>query len=623
MIIKFYKIPDIFLDSENYMNMYLSHASTRLEGYKLYEFNSTAYYPSFYKDSIVLNLDQISTLDNTPNYISLNNFVGGMSNKSFTNYYYIRNIEYVNANNYKFYLEMDVITTYFFDYDIKYAQFNRKHIDRWVYEAPSTVRNKNYIRENVSEYDEYEIESITKTVPSQYYLLCKFSNEQAAWFVDLQTEIAPRFKFSDNNIITEPIMFLLIPFLNLTNANDTFTFTITNTYDPSASVTKTFNMIAHYANLRTLLSSPYVLDCCVVSDIDIGTVNIDKTNNVISQTRGETTPYPNLSTLYYMTQIISGATVDNNIYSVPVIVLNSNDYKMKFDKQVKIPFKKNTTGLQTNYSPDYEPALFDINYIEYKYGDSNYKCSIPLYELKCKSEGYLYFYNKCNFQDGARIYAIDENYQLNYDLVSNNKYNSFIISNSKEVIEMTNDAWKDYLSKNMGSLTLGLFGNMITGGLGAAITGFGPLGAALGAIASPIAKGTQLINKDFQPDTLKQGNQWFTDAHFNMFQRYLIVEKVFDFDRCGRYYQKFGNKVNTEFYKTNAHDFSQEINNRYYFNFFSLKDYTYEYNGIISNDIRNKIKEILTTGIRLWNMYNVNDLNFDYKYDNVERSVVQ
>lgn len=192
-----------------------------------------------------------------------------------------------------------------------------------------------------------------------------------------------------------------------------------------------------------------------------------------------------------------------------------------------------------------------------------------------------------------------------------------VINQTANSLPLTSDAYLNYMTANAHQTKTQLAMAAVQGAIGgiyggtAGVVG-GAIASTAGTILSEVAKRKDLKNI---PDTVRNlGNNIsfdLADENVNLcFVMYSLPDTVLK--RVGDYFAMYGYKCN-ELKVPN-------LKSRYYYNY--IRTAGCNIKGNISRNDINKIAAIYDKGITVWHMSNANVTPLDYKYDNVEMSLL-
>ena len=228
----------------------------------------------------------------------------------------------------------------------------------------------------------------------------------------------------------------------------------------------------------------------------------------------------------------------------------------------------------------------------------------------------------CDILSGFRAYRLC---QYGYNI--KDVYQTLCVINTKEQATIYNDAWKQYASENMGSLTLGRAFSLGRNVYNLSRKRRTPkshkisqsqIRAGIGVASEMVDYASEDLNKVFTPDTVTQGNTYSSDVMNNSLSVISILNVASNIEDVAKIYESKGYAVDEII--TNS---PLENLTRYYYNYFEIDDLDITGNILIPFDHLDNIKERWSAGIRLYTMKHLpNDMELGdvCKYDNIELS---
>lgn len=634
------------------------------EAHKVSELDN-GFYPPYFRNEIVISLDDIS-YTGSYNYLKLSG--SGLKDA----YYFIDRIEYVSENAVKIYIMMDTIQTYYFNMTFN-IHVTRESIDRWL--TSTTVFgdnkiNRGYIRENVSQ-GEFINSLYSKT------------RDDVAWLV-VWLRSNKKICNGDHTVIPVNTAYAFKSSLGSSYTPKTNNAVITNAMPlcfPIYVGTKvSAESVLCYTSAGSggykCLSAPNIKG--LVDDDDVLKVeyypyNVFNATFKTSSTSGEgmiLVPYQQSSrinddgitetvsnTIGYAWYNTEGSTyVPIGAYYIPMpytkpdsaLVFGPNTaggYSSKYVQFLYNTYKpnKNYKGL---FDSSHVPALIDENFMHITFGEYLGSTTYPLSKLTTTM---LFCITVYDFVSNSRTYYMSISSEAGLDDIGlADPYANIIINNTTETIELYNNAWKQYYSRNQATWTTGYTlaqskntWNFVKG----AFSDFGNLvnnvvkedvGGGARTIMSGITNVGQYFQSEYEleqerailkenlegtPDTLKQGNNYSNDMLLGNLDTVLKVDLVNDFEYVAQYFERNGYKVNKYYDECSMTD--SRFRNRTMFNYIAGEIYDITFNNLVPADIINDIKARFKIGLRLWHEdrdtkgeYNIGN----YTYDNMERN---
>lgn len=567
-------------------------------------------------------------------------------------YYFVDGIKYINEDLVGVNLIMDTIQTYMFRIKFNYSVVSRMSIKRKLAKN-SPLINREYIRENLSKgeflktsYSEYSnnnyvlvtcrqpIGNPDDTKKALFQEEVNFTNGLYRYLILLP-------KFPKNKVVTT---------VNLIIYRDGTP--ITHSYQAN-SIGTCFNK---------LLQHPNVIDCIWINNSSFIDNQLEPRFSYDEQSATLT------HTIYLYTGSGLNLDFDNvftpasqeSYYFAPILTITKNDFTTSiFNILVNGHSFPSATNNSTNtlFNINYIPALLDENYIQVKYGEKMRYSMFPLH--KSPTVRFLK-YNYYDFASFSRIYGInfnknDNGTQPNFE--DEDVYNSKIVCNTLENLDLYTDAWQTYKSQNYATLKSGLKNNLA---IGIGSTLLGSIGASKGAVGNasvgtssanpsfwgstyggntaykmqnPAITGAQVglltaktlndfltmkENLEHTPDTRNQGNQYSSDLLSKFTTVFQEIDCVTDIEEVAKKIEYFGYKVHkvlrNENLLTNA-----TLLPRYYYNIIQCDELTVDVDYYLQDqEILNDIEARFKDGLRLWTKANNTNMLDNLIYDNVE-----
>lgn len=613
----------------------------------------TGFYPPHFHNEITLSTDDIALYKNY-NYLSLS-----YNDKEY--YYFIDSIEYVSEDVINVKITMDTIQTFMFNMVFEDTYVTRMSIPRWTKTSEGYIINRDYIRENLSQgkfvtlsYD-YEFPDISwyivwvRTSGDLYY---DNNGTKTALPVDNVFELTngrtSSYYYRKADIYCTP---LCIPVSN-------------NPDYPNIQVDGS----PASANFEHLVEAPAV--------IKIVRIDKDILGDYFNVTRDNGTYYlTTISTSLRLAYPTYWKDSDGNYHYISSVVIPANTLIAPkqtgvFAYDDELPPISQNTQLKADASSNYIPAMLDENYIHVYYGEQMNYITYPVHQLKTLD---IWYVNITDWLSGTRIYAImDSEYKGDFI----DPYTSIGICNTQEYLDLYNDAWLNYYSRNTATWTMGyqlnkqqlLYSyymgstqnilNTVGSMMGGAMHGqasnmllntgqfsdsmipayMGNQGRMIGTAIQGVSKQIGIIGDWYQnnyvldeqrkitkgdyeatPDTEKQGNTLTADTLIEATMTIKKVDIVDDYDNVALTYERTGYKVSKRIYSKSLFDYA---NVRYYYNCITAEVYSMSLDGYITDEATiTNIKARFASGLRLWNVTSGSthaDYIGDFQYDNVE-----
>lgn len=619
-------------DRDNYFNS-LSSVS--------YEINT--WYPPFYEN--VIKLDDVKFTSNY-NYCSIK-----FNGKNY--YYFIDKPRYINEDVIQISLRLDTIMTFMNSAYFNSYVLERKLINRWT---DSNKINRLYIREQLSN---------GVFINNRDNYIKYFDTLKDGWFVVHSTETS--------NAV-DPLNKKSYEGFSIINENDELIYSDSGslsvfpldynkyTYIEGNTTSSGLPNYEHFIIGFDALNEIYGAYFCPFFPFNSSDYRIRERDNI--------TDYIFNST-YWDNNVIGGYD-SNNSGAVsligPLIPYISGEgksvrYKLN-DKIIEYNFyyEKNTNK-KVSFNTKFIPYLLDENYLNYSFGESDCNTSFPLYTL---IEPKLYCFYGFDFSSGNRIYRLTNRHDT-YDKYWD-YYSTGINSNVPAEAQLYNDAWNNYKARNKATFLSAIGTDVINAlkiGIGepasrslttTTIAGLKEFQGRnrkgqftkrkihkwnettttqresqgdfdnrnlLDLGSATLNYGINAINLTYTPNTKKNNTDVGTGLNLHKYDVWSKLDKVNDYEKVGRYIQRFGYKVD-EYNETRieCRDFLSTNNKRYYFNYYKFEyvDVTIRYN-LVGEEVEEDFRDRLYNGVRFWNI--ANDIVVgDYTYDNVEKEYI-
>lgn len=612
----------------------------------------TGFYPPHFQNQITISAEDAS-FNTSCNYLSLT-----YGTKNY--YYFIDAIAYVSEDVVSLVVSLDSIQTYMFDCKFMQAMINKASIKRWD-DPDAFIINRGYIRENLSGGNFQNME---------YGL----SKDRVGWYVIWVRNTATLYipKGESYELLS------IIPYMPLSNNDDkvakyAMPLCIPVPYNKSLAGVV---MNGHEVNedFTSLCSDASVLKIeWFAQDIFSGLYTTSYDNNLLYMTMSKDA---DVRVLYVGTEDsakkVVGAVYTPSSTSLKVPYNNMNiQYLDKF---------RPNRSKKVARAVSYVPALIDENYINIGFGEQMARTSYPLHKL---TKPFLYGISLCNWIAGTRCYYLSSD---EYKGSVTDPYQTMLLQNTDESIDLYTNAWNEYYSRNKGTWTIGYALNKQQNEYGFYINALQSFGNALssaysmnaynqsssaywggsrnekhnrkvsieyqnsanqtrgavGAIGHVVGGAIDLANyfennyvldqeraitKEnlmFTPDVEKHGNNVASDRINNSLLRVLKIDEVTDMIKVMDSYELYGYSVAWHTLDDNLFDV---FNNRYYFNVIQADIGSMSLEGVFGDESTiSAIKSRFSAGLRLWNTDNgtlrARYLG-DFQYDNVETAFIK
>ena len=665
MNIYFYKVPGI---SRADTPLFATRAIQQLyfNDALLYEYQSV-YYPPLYDNTIKVAKTFWDTVSNA-NYLSL-------WYDNFKYYYFIDDVRYVNESLVEIDISMDVIQTFLHVFDIKEGTIERRTINRFVpHPSPTSnevLINRDYIRENVSEGDFYLYNKVKKSTQSKWGVI-KIVESQ---YVDGSnvhgcshvTEINTK-----HGKLVSNFKYIVYPY-----DSDGKKFMWVNYDGQGHNVTGTLkDYVPHF--LKNY--APYIVDHYILFEspfhdwihyatendeeivyIDGSKINIDLFNapSGVTLTGGSDRQFTGLPNTFCPV-----ATRQTFAQGLPQ--MDTWIYVSKYTgtpNGVSYNVTNGTVGVPSShlapYNAVYEPALFDENYWYCTFGNASVQSEFPWHLLT-----QIPTYFTCT------VWSNTDTGIINYNIVAYNvdidRYNNTVQDTNIPRLDIVVDSYTEYNANNrnrwsVAGLSAGLTGlDAVASMLGSAAGLYGtalksrdnryttmkPLdrpykkgaekkmskaldkytmstydamtGAVSGIVSPVLNQFFADRNKEFAPDVPKQISDTNGKLQTDDLEYYYREYRVRDYNKCGRFYQKYGYRVDTYVYNiSNGTFIANFVNVRYNFDFIKFYDVVVKLSYLDTQENRLAIAERLINGVRFWHVDRADDM-CNYNYNNTE-----
>lgn len=602
------------------------------------------YFPPFFTNYLKLDKSDLSS------NIHYNYCILDFEEKYY--YYFITDLKYINESVIGINLVMDTIQTFMFDIKFNYSVLSRMSIKRMLNSTGNSI-NRDYIRENLSK-GEFLVNHYSENNNHNYVIVtCR---QPIGNPIDTARGLVQEgFNFT-NGLYRYLIILPKIPQTVLVTQITLRVYTDSSHYsDYSFSL----NSIASCFN--SLLQHSNVIDCVWVSN----------SNYIDSKLNPRQSYYIETHTLMYSINNFAGSGLgldfenvltpqDNVSYRfAPILTITNNDFTTSY---FDITYNGQSFSGSRNHSkitlfnPIYVPALLDENYIQVKYGEKMKYSTFPLY--KSHTTRFLK-YDYYDFASFSRLYGI--NFDEYEDFQLQDIYNSKIICNTLENLDLYTDAWQTYKSQNYATLKSGIKNNFALASAGILLGGANAQTSASGnssvgtSASNPMFWGsTYGGNKNFRmdnprilgakvglagaktlndylvtkgnlehtPDTRNQGNQYSSDVLGKFNNIFTEIDCVSDIEAVAKKLEYFGYKVHKVLTNENL------LNNgtllpRYYYNIVQCDELTLDVDYYIQDqDIIDDIEARFKEGLRLWNKESNTNMLDTLIYDNIENDFI-
>ena len=583
-----------------------------------------SFYPPHYRNEISLVLGDyyIPSESSQINYLSLE-YLGRVY------YYFIDSIDYKNEEIATLNVTMDVIQTYMFDINYHNARVTRETIKRWN----GDYINRNYIREDYGSdvlvnklYVDYSLQQKENgVVIAKTRRNAKLNLGVASTYIATYKENGETYTYTDGSFMAVvPAVINSTNNLNEYNPEITFNDGVNDYKIPYIEIVSTINSLNEgFARFSDGTENRPVIELFYMPFIPIATLRYDSVNNkyLFNYDKND-----NTGTKFFHASTDIGGYVIGEVYAT---ALNTTEILQTLDFEKNIPTYIDNKLVVKAFNKKYVPQLIDENYINFEFGEKIKTTSYPVSKLNSNK---LYCYRKGDIFTGDRVYTIKSN-KTTYD-----KYLTTITVNTKELLCMFNDAWKNYYTGHQGTLMLSsvLSTLSLAGGAYSTVKN-NPRPIRKGHLTKKIKKdinkniinneGTNdllglaetYINKKFTPDTQSQGNTYTSDVIANSLHTILKLDEVSNIDNVATIYESIGYMVD-KFVQGNP-----LVQNRKLYNYIECEtiDVTLR-NCINDTDTIDLIEERYQDGIRFWNVdfLKANNINLELGdvciYDNVE-----
>ena len=687
----------VFDSIDNQVKFFSNHVVSSID---------SGFYPPHYQNEIKLQINDEIDITKSINYLSLE-FV----NKVY--YYFIDSVEYVSEDVISLGITMDVIQTYMFDTQFINSQISRNSISRRT--ADGRI-NRNYIRENLSNgiMEAYAYKKLNDG--NLDWLIVKFSddiniytyrylegNNEKTHYGDFfakyygnkhgTTDNAPVNnqiqvvwpypptnytvgkcgikKFIINNkVYNDGCTYMLVPIprnnKNLTLVYDNIDYRQTITYE---QLLIGIRELSTQPEVVDITYCPYDIFTQYSTDVVSNSVRlflnrnqpvffmIDKQGYDIHKLHYNYFLCPCLAGFNFTLTTMSDSTSSisdgiENVSKVGSATISSSD--ISIHEVTRILYEKDfLNGLETNsFSYTKIPQLIDENYFSLYFGEKSGYTSFPLEVLDGVHNLTLHYLFVPN--TGTRVYYANDDYSYN------DTYLTLIQDSTDESWLLFNDAWKQYISQNKATWTLGYklasqknlysyasdivsnindnynvynraistynqgkkvrLTNRRRGAIGGLIES--TANAMMNQYAIDTERNTAYQNKIFTPDTVKQGNSYIADDLSDTTKWFYVIYMVSDIDDCAREFESKGFKVHQTLTGVNLFTYQH----RYYYDVIKCDDLNITLSILNDDDTIQEIKDRFKNGLRLWHTDNGvlrQNLGNMFQYDNADVHSIQ
>ncbi len=603
----------------------------------------TSFYPPHYRNRVYI---EDFGFNSEINYLSLDY-------KDKTYYYFIDSIQYISEGVIAIDITMDTIQTYMFDIEFINADVTRRTIDRWIKQDDGTYKiNRNYNRENFSKNVLHNID-YKQDNPIMGAVVIK-SNP---FTEGEKTYGGIAVAGNDGRLYYEKCWYRIFPIPNklpsvVSSSDDIFTLDI---YDAS-----TKEKIADFSGreietkITEFIQKPDTLEAFYLSDISLifGLTNIKQVNLNSFSIEMDRDLFENSGSVSSTGQDTLLFVLQSFIPKLQVI-LNTKELTKNFDFKVN---KSTNTMLRNTKLSTLVPQLLDENYVEFRYGTLNGLSTYALSTLELPKFEYFKLY-----EIGSNSIAyIPSTIKTGTISQPRDYYNNKIIISGINSYPLYNDAWKQYLALNSGSIATGIIGDVAK-----IATSFIPGGSVVSTVSniatnivekgivdgrlrttnkrnytsmnqsetqrSSIGGGVagglgllntagEMINKVNAPDTIKSIGTFSANVMFGLNDDIEITNQVIDIEKVAETYELYGYSVNEHYVNENLFQIS---NTRYYYNFIQCDKMSITLNGLLNDsETKENIIERFQNGLRLWNLGTGLNIGEILIYDNVERGLM-
>lgn len=519
----------------------------------------STFYPPHYTNKIRIDITEYAYLP-TINYLSFEYL-------NMVYYYFIDSINYINDSVLELNITMDTIQTYMFKMTIYNAHVERALINRFKYgENEKVLINRDYERENYSRREHTINRKVLST--GKYWLVVKLLKQPTS--VNYWTK-AP----INNVVMSTGYLFALIPLFNCKLNTDIGIID----YDANS-------IGLEYIKVSEDIENIYIIDDLFIQQA----YNYDNVYYDFVNSNFKGRYYPILNTY-------------TGNYGILLEEIPSLEIKQPYTIINAIP----VNDTKTAFSYTHVPYVIDDNYISINYGENISKTSISPSLIEVNSITFKGYYD---IETGSRAYQIlidNKDTQETTQLVT-----------TCENFSMLTNAYNQYISRNIGTATIGQATKLINSAVQVAS------GSIAQPISNAISSATTLINLKNTPNQEKQANNVNLDiASSNLAINFEINYNTSELQEVAKIVESRGYKVNSNYVhigKNINKDIFTTYKTRYYFNYIKTTDINLDIEGINDIETINNIRQRFNEGFRYWTSetYNIMNPNTIFKYDNVE-----
>ena len=586
-------------------------------------------------------------------------------------YYFVKNASYDAGNTQMLCdLELDIFNTYYIGAQFTPCLINRAHIDRWGNVENGKVKFNNSLTSNIFAQEELQ--------PTAKYL----AKREEIDFIDVLSDNEVKriikskvkgwaYMFLDANIINDETIDIWVykasvrrfktedmpqNYLTLVFPicdNDVFKVSNVasqNTYNSWYFGCMGEGQLGQPQNFIINKFAPYILDIVVSQEPPLALFTDD---NFSITTSGDTIQLQCLSSSYddYKNDYFASCSylntgnwlVGNNLFAIINCQKYKLDYRNIMVKQLPYVFEFAVDDIVSSvHNEKYNPKLLSQPYTDLRLGYANaqpqnydaFKLG-QLFKLKWYNniepsilKSYIGLYNDSNDIYNENTFKSYLGCKLNIDAslpYSIDQLKSFLAQN-KNFYQIAKNTYSTSMSS---ALLKGVAGSMSAMGLtrlgGSAIAKVIPATSIVSMLTDMLHAQTQydnamltLDNMDNAPETFKNlDNAIFVNLNINETKPYI------EYWECVPYDKKISdNYMNKNGYTYNMIDNVKNVDNiRHYWNYVQAQIENIYSSKIISNNVREKFKEVFARGVRFWNITDlVINNTFDYNlHENYER----
>lgn len=627
---------------------------------------SNGFYPPYYQNSIKLSTEDLE-LDTKVNYLRI------LYNDKYY-YYFIDNVAYISEEVISIDITMDTIQTFMFDLKIFSGIIERKFIDRYV----DGKINRNYIRENFSDGN-FLIKDMKLYTTSASFE--KHNDEDTTGYMLI---IKTTDKLDDDGtapaISTSPEVTLRFPESDGTYENTDCLSGIINSY---IYYCVPFPYSVPYDNVRNNLTAVVQKEDGTTKQILVQPENISK--DILDDPRIVSAYYVPFNCLpirlredFYIDCEDNTSTTTTHTYSFCITYGPGDDddngciFRLPQKSCEIVPLLDSYTfDFTENSNPSvkfdikYEPALLDINYIRYTFGDISSRATFDLFYALDNKVWNCYF----NDLDGNRYYRLNPNsplFSLDYEYDGNLTFLNVLenlVFSAPSFVDVLTDSWKQYKSYNSyawaGALAT-TAANVVFAGYGYKVDAgiassnlmhdlseiyrksstydkryknknivvrsgaqrridelerqYGntqaqqqaalaqQIGGSGGGLISEAIRET---NARYAPDIAKTQGNIKLDYILGAMQVFSKLEVVQDIERCAQYYHRYGYRVDeyidTSIYDENTTNIFDYVNTRYYYSYVKIREINIDLSRLEDARDIEDIELRFRAGLRIWN----------------------